>query len=131
MMFCQLLGGAVFICVGNNIFQSSLVKNLAQISGINLGSAANVGATDLRHAVPVEVLPQVLVAYNAALRDMFYLVTGLACAMFVGAAAMEWKSVKSQNQSPDADQKGNQTLGGADDTEDVSSEKTRRDSNNV
>jgi MFS family permease len=99
MMFCQVLGGAVFICVGNNIFQSALVKNLAHISGINLDSVANVGATDLREMVPKEVLPQVLVAYNGALRDMFYLVTGLTCVMILGAASMEWKSVKNGNEN--------------------------------
>lgn len=99
MMFCQVLGGAVFICVGTNIFQSSLVKNLANIAGIDLISVAKVGATDLRDMVPAELLPQVLVAYNAALRDMFYLVTGLACVMIFGAVAMEWKSVKDKSKA--------------------------------
>lgn len=100
MMFCQVLGGAVFICVGNNIFQSALVKNLAHISAItNLDSVAHVGATDLREMVPKEILPQVLVAYNGALRDMFYLVTGLTSLMVLGAASMEWKSVKNGDEN--------------------------------
>ncbi|KEF63406.1 uncharacterized protein A1O9_01384 [Exophiala aquamarina CBS 119918] len=104
MMFCQVFGGAVFICVGNNIFQSALVRNLTKISGINIDSVAHVGATDLREIVPWEVLPQVLVAYDGAMRDMFYLVTGLACVMIFGAVCMEWKCVKKGEENEDQQQ---------------------------
>jgi len=105
MMFCQVLGGAVFICVGNNIFQSALVRNLTKIPGINIDSVAHVGATDLRDIVPRELLPQVLLAYNGALRDMFYLMTGLACVLIFGAVCMEWKSVKKGEDEEDQKQK--------------------------
>ncbi|KAK5056629.1 hypothetical protein LTR84_012161 [Exophiala bonariae] len=116
MMFCQVLGGAVFICVGNNIFQSALVSNLASVAGIDLISVAKVGATDLRDMVPAELLPNVLVAYNAALRDLFYLVTGLACVMIFGALAVEWKSVKDKSKRQ-TQKKDPQALADADGTE--------------
>ena len=99
MMFFQTLGGAVFISVGNNIFDSQLGQNLAGIPGISVGSVINTGATDLRKMVPSGMLPQVLVAYNNALRTTFYLATALTCATIFGSAAMEWKSVKQGQQT--------------------------------
>ncbi|KAG0649221.1 Roquefortine meleagrin synthesis T, partial [Hyphodiscus hymeniophilus] len=98
MMFSQTLGGAVFISVANNLFDSRLSQNLADIPGLVIGSVASIGATDLRKLVPANLLPQVLVGYNDALRATFYLVTALACCTVFGAAAMEWKSVKEGRQ---------------------------------
>lgn len=98
MMFCQTLGGAVFISVGNNIFDSRLARDLTRIPGINVGSVVKTGATDLRKMVSSSMLPQVLVAYNDALRATFYLVTALTCLTVFGSAAMEWRSVKKGQQ---------------------------------
>jgi EmrB/QacA subfamily drug resistance transporter len=101
--FSQLLGGAVFISVGNNIFDTRLAHNLATIPGIDVGSIAATGATDLRSMVPSSLLPQVLVAYNDALRATFYLVTALTSATIVGSLAMEWKSIKKEQQEQNSD----------------------------
>jgi hypothetical protein len=98
MMFCQTLGGAVFISVGNNIFDSRLARDLTRIPGINVGSVVKTGATDLRKMVSSSMLPQVLMAYNVALRATFYLVTALTFLTVVGSAAMEWRSVKKGQQ---------------------------------
>ena len=100
MMFSQTLGGAVFLSVGNNLFDMKLASGLARIPGIDIGAVASTGATDLRHMIPAGLLPQVLKVYNAALQDTFYLVTALSCATIVGALAMEWKSVKQQKKQP-------------------------------
>lgn len=103
MMFSQTLGGAVFISVGNNIFDARLAHNLAKIPGIDVGSVAATGATELKDRIPANLLPQVLVAYNDALRATFYLVTALTCCTVFGSLAMEWKSVKKGQQKPDSD----------------------------
>ncbi|KAK4694245.1 MFS transporter, DHA2 family, glioxin efflux transporter, partial [Lecanoromycetidae sp. Uapishka_2] len=111
MMFCQTLGGAVFLSVGNNLFDAKLQCGLASIPGIDIGAVATIGATDLRHMVSAELLPQVLRAYNAALQDTFYLVTALTCATIVGSLTMEWKSVKKekwQSGSAKSDAEGTQ-----------------------
>ncbi|MCJ1472456.1 hypothetical protein MMC13_001104 [Lambiella insularis] len=102
MMFSQTLGGAVFISVGNNIFDTRFAQNLGKIPGIDVGSVAATGATALTNIVPASLLPQVLVAYNDALRGTFYLVTALASCTILGSIAMEWKSVKKGQQKPDA-----------------------------
>ena len=98
MMFSQTLGGAVFISVGNNIFDTQLAKNLEKITGIDIKNVAGTGATDLRSLVPANLLPQVLLAYNDAIRATFYLVTALTSCLIFGALAMEWKSVKKGEQ---------------------------------
>ncbi|KIV80537.1 hypothetical protein PV11_08030 [Exophiala sideris] len=99
MMFSQMLGGAVFISVGNNIFDSQLAKNLGNIPGVNVASIVATGATELRSIVSSSMLSQVLVAYNDALRHTFYLSTALACVTIFGSVAMQWKSVKKQQQT--------------------------------
>ncbi len=98
MQFCQALGGAVFISVGNNLFDSRLEHNLQNIPGIDTGSVVQTGATDLRKMVPANELPQLLVDYNDALRTAFYLCIALTGATVLGSAAMEWKSVKKGQQ---------------------------------
>ncbi len=102
MMFSQTLGGAIFISVGNNIFDTRFAHNLVRIPGIDVGSVAATGATDLKSIVPASLLPQVLVAYNDALRATFYLTTALTCCMIFGSMAMEWKSVKKGQQKQDS-----------------------------
>ncbi|EHY54262.1 hypothetical protein HRR83_008161 [Exophiala dermatitidis] len=99
MQFCQALGGAVFISVGNNLFDSHLEDNLHNIPGIDIKSVVETGATDLRKMVPADELPRVLVAYSDALRTAFYLCIGLSCAMAFGAVTIEWKSVKKGRQA--------------------------------
>ena len=101
MMFSQTLGGAVFISVGNNIFDTRFAHNLVKIPGIDVGSVAATGATDLKNMVPASLLPQVLVAYNNALRSTFYLITALTTCSIFGSLAMEWKSVKKDKQKQD------------------------------
>lgn len=98
MMFSQTLGGAIFVSVGNNIFDTQLAHNLAKIAGIDVGSVAATGATHIRNTVPASLLPQVLVAYNDALVSTFYLVAALTSCTILGAAAMEWQSVKKQQK---------------------------------
>ena len=98
MMFSQTLGGAVFLSVANNLFDAKLASGLAGIPGIDVGRVVDAGATDLRTMVAARFLPRVLVAYNAALRDTFYLVTALTCVTIVGALAMEWKSINKDRE---------------------------------
>lgn len=96
VQFSQTLAGAVFLSVGNNIFDSRLAAKLAAIPGIDIGSVVDTGATEIRHMVPASLLPQVLLAYNSALRTTFYLCVALTSVTIVGALLMPWKSIKQQ-----------------------------------
>ena len=99
MMFSQTLSGAIFLSVANNIFDTRFAHNVLGIPGVNVQSVTTTGATDLKNTIPADLLPEVLVAYNDALRGVFYLVTALASCTIFGSLAMEWKSVKKDKQA--------------------------------
>lgn len=95
MVFCQYLGGAVFLGISETIFQSTLVSNLAaaDVEGLDL-SLVSAGATEIRMLVPTHSLPAVLVAYNGAIIQTFYFATGLAALSMLGSVLVPWNSVK-------------------------------------
>ncbi|KAK9477924.1 efflux pump antibiotic resistance protein [Lipomyces japonicus] len=107
MMFSQTLGGAIFLSIAETVFTNNLIKYLQRaIPGHNNDSIieliSNTGATDLRYVVASNYLPQVLSAYNDALRQTFIVGLCLSCMTCFGAFSMKWQSVKSQKQSKTA-----------------------------
>ena len=98
--FSLTLGGALFISVGQNIFTNRLLTNLAAtVHNIPAALVLSTGATSLRSAVTQidpNSLPLVLVAYNSAVDQTFYVSLALACLSIIGALGMEWKSVKGK-----------------------------------
>lgn len=108
IFFGQMLGGAIFISVGQNIFTSNLVTRLTALNhGLTPGQIINTGATDLRDALPANELHDVLVEYNLALRQVFLVATVVSALSLLGALMMEWRSVK-KGQGPSG---GKQALG--------------------
>ena len=101
VLFLQLFGGALFVAVAQNLFTNELVKRLValRIPGIDPGTIVSAGATNLRHVVDPQHLPQVLVEYNAAIIKTFQLGLILACLSIIGALGVEWKSVKGKQTS--------------------------------
>ncbi|KAK1063389.1 hypothetical protein LTR74_009546 [Friedmanniomyces endolithicus] len=98
MMFWQNLGGAIFVSVGQNVFESRLVSALVHldIGGLSPGQIVNTGATELRSVVPAEKLGELLGVYNDAVRQVFVVGTILACLAALGAVGLEWRSVKGK-----------------------------------
>jgi energy-converting hydrogenase Eha subunit E len=96
IFFGQQLGGTVFVSVGQNILSSRLISGLAEakIPGLDPGIAVNAGATNIRNVVQPEYLGAVLQAYNHALTTVYHVAVGTSCVLIVGAAFMEWKSIK-------------------------------------
>lgn len=99
MFFSQTLGGSIFSSVCNNIFDNALAKGLARVPGLDLSSVVDAGATSLVKLVPADKLPQVREVYNHALVDAFQVALVLSCLACLGAAGMEWKSVKKSQNS--------------------------------
>lgn len=98
LLFIQLLGGALFVSVGSNIFNNKLISNLASaVPNISPEVIVSAGATNLKKIVPPQALPAVLLAYNAALTKTFQIALVLACVSALGAAFIEWRSVKGKN----------------------------------
>ena len=68
MMFCQTLGGALFVSVAQNVFQNELIKNLmVTVPGLNVDMVVNVGATQLKSLIPTQCLSDVLFVYTQSL----------------------------------------------------------------
>ncbi|KAE8400802.1 major facilitator superfamily domain-containing protein [Aspergillus pseudonomiae] len=96
--FVQMLGGALFTSVAQNIFSTHLADNLAnlQLPGLDPEAVAGAGATGFRHLVQPEYMDQVLVAYNAALVDVFQVALICSCLSIFGAVGIEWRNVKQK-----------------------------------
>ncbi|OCT48294.1 putative HC-toxin efflux carrier TOXA [Cladophialophora carrionii] len=94
MFFAQALGGSIFASVANNIFDNTLSQDLRKIPGLDAKVVTHVGATDIRSIVPPDLLEPVLMAYNDALRNAFYVVVAVTCATVFGALAMPWNNLK-------------------------------------
>ncbi|KAK6501009.1 hypothetical protein TWF506_003765 [Arthrobotrys conoides] len=101
-MFAQILGGAVFIAVGQSNFVNKLVKGLIQINaeGIDASKIIHTGATHLKEVVAPQYLPEVWDAYNTAIVNVFYVAVALCCASLIGALGMEWVSTRKHVDAP-------------------------------
>lgn len=100
IVFSQTLGGALFICVAQNVFQNRLMSN---VQGLDPASVISVGATQIRTVIPEEFLPIVLQAYNGAVTNAFYVPAAMAALSIIGAAAVPWNSVKGKKIEAAAD----------------------------
>ena len=95
------LGGAIFVSVTDNIFINHYADNLAGIPNLPPDFALNTGATALRATVPPDELDAVLFAYNAALKDCWYVSVALAALLTPVALGMEWKDIRRKQKGPD------------------------------
>ncbi|TWU71389.1 hypothetical protein ED733_002254 [Metarhizium rileyi] len=98
IIFAQTLGGALFICVAQNVFQNKLVSNVAgaNIQGLNPETVVSVGATQIRTLIPKEFLPVVFEAYNGAVTNAFYVSAAMSALSIIGSVAVPWNSVKGK-----------------------------------
>ncbi|KAJ9148310.1 Major facilitator superfamily transporter [Pleurostoma richardsiae] len=103
MFFSQLLGGAIFISVGQNVLNNRLLAELKGIDGFNASTIINSGATTLTQ-LPDSIRGTVLSAYNEALRRVFEVALILVCLTIFGALSLEWRSVKEKKNQPDKSQ---------------------------
>lgn len=94
-MFMQAFGGALFVSVAQNVFNNRLLKEIVlNVPGLDPQIVFHAGATSLKDQVPASMLPAVQEAYNTALTSTWYIAVAMACLSLIGAAFVEWKSVK-------------------------------------
>jgi len=100
VMMMQTLGGAICIAIAQSVLNNKLATGLAGIPGLsNAADIVRNGATSLRTAVQPQYLESVLVAYNAALVDVFYVALALALLAIPCALSLEWKNLKKQKEA--------------------------------
>ncbi|KAI1448776.1 MFS general substrate transporter [Annulohypoxylon stygium] len=92
----QSLGGAVFISVGNSVFQSRLEALVREtdIPGLDVRKVISAGAVAFRNVVPADELPALLAQYDAALHTVLVVAVPLGACAFLACCALQWKSVK-------------------------------------
>lgn len=72
MFFCQYLGAAIFLSVGQTIFTNSLRSSLKQYApGVDAEYIIAVGASAVRSSVSGTDLQEVIRAYNHAIINTF------------------------------------------------------------
>ncbi|KAF2002648.1 major facilitator superfamily transporter [Amniculicola lignicola CBS 123094] len=110
LSFCQTLGGAVFVAVGQNTFLTKFLQGLGRIEGLDPEHVVDSGATALKSTVPQALLPRVIQAYNYALiNGPFFAALIVACLSIPSALGMEWRSVKGTQQPPSVPNEENST----------------------
>ncbi|KAJ6096923.1 hypothetical protein N7486_007669 [Penicillium sp. IBT 16267x] len=93
--FAQSLSGALFISIAQTVFQNRLVASITKFAPtISPGAVVEAGAAHLSHRIPKQALPSVLYAYNIAVTQTFYVSVTAAALSFIGAALVQWKSMK-------------------------------------
>ena len=101
-LFGRNFGSSLFVSVGNNMLDSNLLSGLKAraIPGVDPEAVLEAGATGFRSVVPASALPSVLDVYNRALQKTFEVGLIISCIAVIGAAAIEWKTVKGKRGPP-------------------------------
>lgn len=96
MFFGQVLFGAIFTSVGQNVLDNQLASRLASIPGMTAQLIQSTGTTKLLSVVPTEYRATALDAYNDSLRVVFQAGLSMACIAILGAVGMEWRTMKKK-----------------------------------
>jgi hypothetical protein len=106
VIFFQNLGGALFISVGQSVFQNGLIRGLEQYAPkVNPHAILDAGATNIRSILASlgqeDQFGNITLAYMVGLRDTYRVSLSLACVAAAIALFFEWKSVKSGQKNVD------------------------------
>ncbi|EON96442.1 putative mfs aflatoxin efflux protein [Phaeoacremonium minimum UCRPA7] len=99
MLFGQTLFGAIFVSIGQNVFDGQLAKRLASITNITPQQIEDAGVTGLLKIIPANYYDAALEAYNDSLRVCFRVALIVACLCIFGGLGMEWRNVKAEADS--------------------------------
>jgi hypothetical protein len=103
IVFFQQLGGALFISVGQSVFQNKLFPQMQAIDpSLTAEEIIKAGATGLKALVSKDQLPDVLVAYAKSLSATFLVAVAMSALAVVMACFVEWKSIKGKKIDPTA-----------------------------
>ncbi|CAL8581606.1 hypothetical protein XPA_007295 [Xanthoria parietina] len=98
MFFGQSLGGVISLSAAQNVLSNNLISNLDSFPDVDPRTIIETGATALRSIFSPSDLPEVLIAYNKAIRQTYYIALGISCASIIAGLSMEWRSVKGMKR---------------------------------
>lgn len=95
--FMQMLGGALFVSVGQTVFTNSLLDGLSEkVPDLDPNIVLMAGATSIKSLIPVEFLDAVIQIYSDALTDAFSVSAACAAIAIIPCLFVQWKSVKGR-----------------------------------
>jgi MFS family permease len=99
IMFFQTLGGALFVSIGQTVFQNGLVRGTHQfVPDIDPKLLLDAGATQIRKVLvqlgKLDELEGAIEAYMVGLKDAYRVTVACTVVAFLAACFLEWKSVK-------------------------------------
>ncbi|KAE9567014.1 Efflux pump roqT [Colletotrichum fructicola] len=89
----QNLGPAVLMSVANTVFVNNLKRNLHGQGGLDGQAIADMGATNLKDMISVDLLPGIINAYNKALQETFRVPMAVAVISIIGVLGMKWEKL--------------------------------------
>lgn len=96
IQFAQGIGPAISVAIGQSVFSSGLATNIRRHApGVDLDMLRQYGLGIPKHLSDTEYRA-VLVSYDAALTQTYYVSVSLACLSIIGAISTEWRSVKKK-----------------------------------
>ncbi|KAK7184384.1 hypothetical protein DPSP01_013832 [Paraphaeosphaeria sporulosa] len=103
ILFFESLGGALATSIAQNIFTDSLLQDLGKIRGVDGGAVVEAGVKEFRRLVPLELLDQVIWAFEEALGNVFWLALASSVAALLISIAMEWRKLSDETDEEDMD----------------------------
>ena len=99
VIFFQSLGGALFISVGQTVFQNGIIRGTRTYApDVNPHLLLTAGAAEIRNVLEKvgksDQLPHVLRAYMVGLTNSFRVTVACVAVAALAACFFEWKSVK-------------------------------------
>lgn len=95
----QMLGGTIFVAVSQNVFLSSLIRELPKaLPGFDASRLLGGGVTDFS-IFTREQLPIAIPIYATSLARLFYIVVGLLAATILSAACVRWRRVNNAKKN--------------------------------
>ncbi|KAI0814421.1 MFS general substrate transporter [Xylaria sp. FL0064] len=105
------LSCAIFIAIGQAIFQRQLESNLMFIVGADVvRNIINSGVTDISSFVSASDLPVVIQKYNLSVSQVFYIPAVAPVISFILLLGCKWISTKSRQSSTDTEDAGEKTV---------------------
>lgn len=101
-LFCRNLGASLFVTAGNNVIDNQLHQGFAELAipGVDVTALVQAGAISFRSMVPTEYFERAVEVYVDALRQTYQIGLIISCIAIVGAACIEWKTLKKPSGAP-------------------------------
>ncbi|KAF2501660.1 MFS general substrate transporter [Lophium mytilinum] len=97
MNLFQMLGGAIFVAVSQNVFQNNLKADIHRLfPTFDTKTLFDVGATGLSSLFNEQQLEEVLPVYCKDITKTFYIVAALCAVSMIGALGTEWRTTKKK-----------------------------------